>query len=120
MKIRKTVSFVTENQKKIKYRKEMLKYHSNVTSQGKNSEKGEQIFIHGYENADLKVTAENDLLVKNLESHESCDKNVCAVEFGLHITYRCVFCFRMPWLPKMVFCFNKITTSNHCIMETIF
>jgi len=84
-----------------------LKYHSHNTSQGRNSEKGDQILIYGNENAGLKIMAGNNLLVKNVESHESCDKNVCVVEFRVHITYRCDIWFRMPWLPKMVFVLIK-------------
>jgi hypothetical protein len=69
----------------------------------KEQRKREQNLIFGNENTGLKITDENDLLVKNLESQESCDTNVCVVEFGVHITYRCDICFRMPWLAKMVF-----------------
>jgi len=84
-----------------------LKYHSNDTSLGRNNEKGDQILIYGNGNAGLKIMPGNDLLVKNVESHESCVKNVCVVEFGVHITYRCDICFRMSWLPKMVFVLIK-------------
>jgi hypothetical protein len=73
--------------KKMKDSKRKWKHHSNVTSKGNNSEKREQNLIYGNENAGLKITAENDLLVKNLESQESCDTNMCVVEFGVHITY---------------------------------
>jgi len=33
----------------------------------------------------------NDLLVNNVEGRESCVKNVCVVEFGVHITYLVTF-----------------------------
>jgi hypothetical protein len=42
----------------------------------------EQNLICGNENAGLKITVENDLLVKNLGSQESCDTDVHVVEFG--------------------------------------
>jgi hypothetical protein len=60
--------------------KRKWKHHSNVTSKGNNSEKGDQNLIYDNENAGLKITAESDLLVKNLESQESCDTNMC---FGI-------------------------------------
>jgi hypothetical protein len=61
-----------------------LKYHSNLTSQGNNSEKEEQNLIYDNENAGLKTTAENYLLVKNLENQESCDTNLCCGIWGAY------------------------------------
>jgi len=87
MKRRKNCFFSRLISEKIKGSKRNWKHHSNVTSQENNNEKGQQNLIYGNENAGLKITAENDLLVKNLESQESCDTNIGVVEFGVHITH---------------------------------
>jgi len=66
----------------------------------KEQRKREQNLIFGNENTGLKITDENDLLVKNLESQENCDTNVCVVEFGVHITYRFDICLECHGLQK--------------------
>lgn len=68
-----------------------MEYHSNDTSHRRNIEKGNYILIYGNENAGLKIMTGNDLLVNNVEGRESCVKNVCVVEFGVHITYLVTF-----------------------------
>ena len=61
-------------------------HHTNVTSSGEKSEKGGKNLINGSENAGLQITAENGLLVKNLESQGNCNTNSCVVEFGVNFT----------------------------------